>query len=53
MSIKEEVSAAVYSLLGLVVADLQRRVIVNERGLQLIYSDSVDAALFTIELDPV
>lgn len=43
----------VYSLFGLMVAHLQRGVIINKRSFKLIHSDSVDAALFTVELDPV
>ena len=35
------------------VAHLQCGVIVNEWGFQFIDSDPVDAALFTVELDPV
>lgn len=42
-----------YSLFGLMVAHLQRGVIINERSLEFIHSDSVDAALLTVELDPV
>lgn len=40
-------------LLGLMVADLQRGVIVDERCLQFVDSDSVDSTLFTVEFDPV
>lgn len=46
-------SALIYSLLGLMVAHLQRGVIVNEWGFEFIDSDPVDAALFTVKLDPV
>lgn len=35
------------------VADLQCGVVVNERGFEFIDADPVDAALFTVELDPV
>lgn len=45
--------ATIYSLLGLMVAHLQCGVIVNERGFEFIDSDPVDAALFTVKLDPV
>lgn len=43
----------VHLLLGLIVAHLQRGVIVNKGGFQFIDSDSVDAALLTVQLDPV
>lgn len=42
-----------YSLLGLMVAHLQRGVVINERSFEFIHSDSVDAALFTVKFDPV
>lgn len=45
--------APTYSLLGLVVAHLQGGVVVNEWGFEFIDSDPVDAALFTVKLDPV
>lgn len=51
--IETENDALIHSLLGLVVAHLQRGVIVNERCFQVIDSDPVDATLFTVELDPV
>lgn len=35
------------------VAHFQSWIIVNERGLKIVDSDSVDAALFTIQFDPV
>lgn len=35
------------------VADFQRGVIVNERCFQVIDSDSVDATLLAVKLDPV
>lgn len=35
------------------VTDLQRWIIVNERGFEFIDSDPVDATLFTVQLDPV
>lgn len=41
------------SLLGLVVADLQRRVVVNEWHFQVIHSHPVNAALLAVQLDPV
>ncbi len=50
---QEDYGALIYSLLGLMVAHLQRGVIVNERGFEFIDSDPVDAALFTVKLDPV
>lgn len=53
MFIRDDDSAPIYSLLGLMVAHLQRRVIINEWGFEFIDSDPVDAALFTVELDPV
>lgn len=40
-------------LLGLMVAHLQRGVVVNEWGFKFIDSDPVDAALLTVKLDPV
>ena len=46
-------NTVMYSLLGLVVAHLQCGVIVNEGGFKFIDSDPVNAALFTVELDPV
>lgn len=39
------------SLLGLVVADLQRGVVVNEWCFQLVHSHSVNAALLAVQLD--
>lgn len=42
-----------YLLLGLMVAHLQCGVVVNEWGFKFIDSDPVDAALLTVELDPV
>lgn len=48
-----EDDAVIHSLLGLMVAHFQRGVVVNERCFQVIDSDPVDAALFTVELDPV
>ena len=42
-----------YSLFGLMVAHLQCGVIINKRSLKFIHSNSVDAALLTVELDPV
>lgn len=42
-----------YSLLGLMVAHLQRGIIINEGGFEFIHSNPVDAALFTVQLDPV
>ncbi len=53
MCIKGEYSALVYSLLGLMVAYFQCWVVVNEWGFKFIDSDSIDATLFTVELDPV
>lgn len=50
---KTENDALIHSLLGFVVAHLQRRVIVQEWCLEVIDPDPVDAALFTVELDPV
>lgn len=41
------------SLFGLVVADLQRGVIVNKRHFQLIHSHPVYAALLAVQLDTV
>lgn len=41
------------SLFGLVVADLQRGVVVNERCFQLIHAHPVNAALLTVQLDTV
>lgn len=38
----------IYSLLGLMVAHFQSGVIVEERGFQIVYSDPVDATLFTV-----
>ena len=35
------------------VADLQSGIVVDERRLELVDSDSIDATLFTVELDPV
>lgn len=35
------------------MAHLQRGVIIKERSFKFIHSDSVDAALFTVEFDPV
>lgn len=46
-------TALTYSLLGLMVAHFQCRVIVNEWSFEFIDSDPVDAALFTVKLDPV
>lgn len=43
----------VHLLFGLVVAHLQGGVVVNKRGFQFIDSDPVDAALFTVQFDPV
>lgn len=42
-----------HSLLGLAVAHLQRGVVVDERSFQVIDSDSVDATLLAVQLDPV
>lgn len=42
-----------YSLFGLIVAHLQRGVIIKERSFKFIHSDSVDATLLTVEFDPV
>lgn len=42
-----------YSLFGLVVAHLQRGVIVKERSFKVIHSDSINAALLTVEFDPI
>lgn len=53
MCIRDDDSAPIYSLLGLMVAHLQRGVIINEWGFKFIDSDPVDAALFAVELDPV
>lgn len=35
------------------VAHFQSGVIVEERGFEVVYSDPVDATLFTVQLDPV
>lgn len=43
----------IYSLLGLMVAHLQRGVIVNKWRFKIIDSDPVDAALFTVKLDSI
>lgn len=43
----------VHLLLGLIVAHLQCGVIVNKGGFQFVDPDPVDAALFTVQLDPV
>lgn len=43
----------IYSLLGLMVANFQSGVIVEERGFEIVYSDPVDATLFAVQLDPV
>lgn len=53
LCIQDGDSALVYSLLGLMVAHLQCGIIVNEWGFEFIDSDPVDAALFTVKLDPV
>lgn len=43
----------IYSLLGLMVAHLQRWVIVYKWRFKIIDSDPVDAALFTVKLDSI
>lgn len=43
----------IYSLFGLMVAHLQCGVIVNKWCFKIIDSDPVDAALFTVKLDPI
>lgn len=43
----------IYSLLGFMVAHLQRGVIVNKWRFKIIDSNPVDAALFTVKLDSI